>query len=115
MRRPSRAREIRSVAHRLHAARNRDVDIAERDALRREHHRAVDPHTLLMVSAATGYSARRSAPPVAPAPADPGRQHVAHNALFDGHRIDAGARDCLAHDTAPSCGAASVFSAEELS
>ena len=92
--------QVRRVAHRLHAAGDRDVDVAGGDALRREHHR-------LQARAAHLVDRQRRDAIGQPAVerrlprrvlAEAGRDDVAHDAFVDDGRVDAGARDRFAHD-----------------
>ena len=102
MRRPSRTRGSRygRVAHRLHAAGHRDLDVAGLDALVREHHR-------LQARAAHLVDGQRGDVVGEPALerrlarrrlAGAGRDDVAHDAFVDRRRVDAGARDRFADD-----------------
>ncbi len=96
IRSPSRMRGSRygRVAHRLHAARDGDVDVAGRDALRREHHR-LQPGAADLVDREGGDAvaepaverglARRILPVAR-------LDDVPHDALVDERRVDAGAR-----------------------
>ncbi len=119
MRSPSRTRGRRygRVAHRFHAAGDRDVDVAGRDPLRRQHHglqsRAADlvDRQSRDVSREPAVERRLPRGVLAVARLD----DVAHDALVDGRRIDAGARDRLAHDQRAELGGLEIFQgAEEL-
>ena len=100
MRSPSRTRDSRygRVAHRLHAARDGDVDVAGRDPLRRQHH-GLQPGAADLVDRHRGdvfgeaAVERRLARRVLPFA---GGDDVAHDALVDDAGIDAGAPDRLA-------------------
>ena len=89
--------EIWSVAQRLHAAGHRDVDVTRRDTLRRQHHR-LQAGTADLVDGERGHvipepaAERRLAGGRLP---QTGRHDVAHDALVDLGRVDAGARDRL--------------------
>ena len=92
--------QVRRAAHRLHAAGDGDLDIAGRDPLRRQHDRLqsgaadlVDRHRGDVI----GQPAveRRLPGRILPLA---GGDDVAHDALVDGRRIDAGATDGLADD-----------------
>ena len=92
--------QIRRVAHRLHAAGDGNLDVAGRDALRREHHR-LEPGAADLVDRqrrdVIGKPAVQRRLPrrvLAVARLD----DVAHDALVDRGRIDAGAPHRLAHD-----------------
>ena len=119
MRSPSRApgQQVRAVAHRLHAAGDDDVDVAERDALRGEHHglEAGAAHLVDRQRRHAGIetAAERRLP--RGRLAEPGADDVAEDALVDGAGIDAGARDRLAHGHRAEVGRAEVLQrAEEL-
>ena len=91
--------QIRRAAHRLHAAGDRNVDVARRDALRGEHHglqarpaHLVDGHRRHVVLQ-PAVERRLSCRILSFAR----RDHVAHDAFVDGARLDTGAADGLAH------------------
>ena len=93
-----RGSEVGGVAHRLHAAGHRDLDVAGGDPLRGEHHR-LQPRAAHLVDRQRrdvfGEAAvqRRLARRVL---AVAGLDHVAHDALVHQRRIDAGAGDRFA-------------------
>jgi hypothetical protein len=97
---PDALEQIRAVAHRLHAAGHRDLDVAGRDPLRGEHDglqagaaHLVDRerrHVIAEAAAQRGLARRRLA--------EAGRYDVSENAFLDRLRIDGGAANGLAHD-----------------
>ena len=110
--------KVRRIAHRLHAARDRDVDVSRGDALGREHHRLQSGSADLIdrqggdviVEPAVERGLPRGILTV------PRLDDVAHDALIDARRIDPGARDGLAHGQRAKFGGCEVFQgAEKLS
>ena len=112
---PDARQQVGGVAHRLHAAGHGDVDVARRNALRREHHRLqagpadlVDRHR---GDAVVEAAVERRLPGGVLAVAR--LQHVAHDALVDEPRFDAGARHGFPHHQGAECGGREVLQGTE--
>ena len=94
------AATVRGIAHRLHAAGDGDLDVTGGDALRREHH-GLESRAADLVDCHGGH-------PIVQAAVEgrlpggiltvAGLEHVAHDALVDEGRIDAGTGDRLTND-----------------
>jgi hypothetical protein len=91
--------QVGRIAHRLHAAGDRDVDIAGANRLCRQHHR-FEARPAHLVDCERGHMVRETtAQRCLPRRrlAQPGRHDVPHDAFVDDRWIDGGASDGLAH------------------
>ena len=107
--------QIRTIAHRLHAAGHRRVDVPKRDRLRGEHH-GLEPGAADLVDRErpdlvreAAIERRLSRRCLAQARAD----DIAHDALFDVAGIDAGTADRFAHHQRAEVGGGQIFQAAE--
>ena len=109
--------DVGRVAHRLHAAGDGDVDVAGGDALGGEHD-GFQPGAADLVDRERGDGLRQSAAErrlPGGGLAEAGGDDVAHDALVDDGRVDAGACHGLAHDQRAELGGSEVLQrAEEL-
>ena len=85
--------QVRAVAHRLHAAGDGDVDVADADALVREHHRLQSRAAHLVDRQRRDVIGQAAVQRRLPRGvlAEPGGHDVAHDAFVDDLRVDAGA------------------------
>ena len=114
--RATRVQEVRAVAHRLHAAGDRDVDVTQRRCPAAASITALspDPQTLLIVSAPTRLARPpRSAACRAGAWPSAGADDVAHDAFVDGRGIDAGALDGFANSQRAELGRPEILQPAE--
>src|SRR5262249_52975490 len=107
--------QVRAVAHRLHATRHRDLDVADGNALRGEHHR-LQPRAAHLADRQRRDVVREPAVerrlPCRRLP-QTGRDDIPENALFDACRIEAGSAHGLPHDEGTELWRGEILQASE--